>query len=397
VVCANGGVVARGVRNKKLLVSLVVVVVALAALAPRIRVAYLTTLLLMEIPTPESDGPIASRLPDPVVERVTFEAAGRAMVADVYRPRGRGPHPGIVLNHGVAAGGMHDRRLVNFADALARCGYVALVPEFVNLKEFRVRPSDVGEVVGAYEYLEALPYVDPGRVGLFGFSYAGGLALLAANDSSIAERVRFCFLLGSYYDLRNIVAYATTGYYRDDGDWVYNEPAHTGKWAFLRNMLELVDDEADRAVLARIAEAKFEDESSDVSTLADSLGEEGKTLYRLMTNRDPDSVDGLIDRLSPRILDYFDRLSLPGNIVSVRASLIVAHGRDDQLMPYTESIRLAENAPPDADVHLRILESFQHVDLKFSWEGGPGTWVASIAELGRVFSVAYELLAQGLL
>jgi acetyl esterase/lipase len=388
--------------GKAWLVVLVTAVLLYALFGSHLVVAYRTVLVLMELPTPETDGAIADRLPDPVVERVTFDVAGRAMLADVYRPAddgeaSDGPHPGIVLNHGVAAGGMHDLRLVNFADALARCGYVALVPEFINLKEFRVRPSDVGEVVGAYEYLESLPYVDPERVGLFGFSYAGGLAVLAASDPRIAERVRFCFLLGSYYDLRNIVTYATTGYYRDDGEWVYNEPAHTGKWAFMRNMLELVDDESDRRLLARIAEVKFEDESSDVSSLADSLGEEGRTLYRLMSNRDPDAADGLIDRLSPGILDYFDRLSLPGNIESVRASLIVAHGRDDQLMPYTESIRLAENAPPAADVHLRILESFQHVDLRFSWEGGPRAWVASVAELGRVFSVAYELLEQGLL
>ena len=393
---------ARGVKNRKLLVSLVVVVVALVALAPRIRLAYLTTLLLMEIPTPDSDGPIASRLPDPVIERVTFEAAGRTMVADVYRPAvdgvpAAGLHPGIVLNHGVARGGRSDLRLVNFADALARCGYVALVPEFVNLKEFRVRPSDVDEVVDAYRYLEDLPDVDPDRIGIFGFSYAGGLGVLAAADPAIADRVRFCFLLGSYYDLGDIVTYATTGYYREDGDWVYMEPRHTGKWAFLKNMLELVDDSSDRALLSRIADVKLADESRNVAATADSLGPEGSRLYELMVNRDPDLAAGLIDDLSPRILEYFDALSLPGNIDGVSARLIVAHGRDDNLMPYTGSIALAENAPADATVHLRILESFQHVDLEFSWEGGPSEWAATLAELGRVYSVAHELLAQGML
>ncbi len=79
------------------------------------------------------------------------------------------------------------------------------------------------------------------------------------------------------------------------------------------------------------------------------------------------------------------------------ARLIITHGRDDNLMPYTESILLAENAPPKATVQLRILESFQHVDLEFSWEGGPADWVATLAEVGRVYSVMYALLAEGLL
>ena len=387
-------------KRTRLLVCAVMVAIALLALGPRVRVAYLTTLLLLELPTPESDGPIAGRLPDPRVARVTFEAAGRTMVADVYRPasgRRGSRRPGIVLNHGVAAGGMNDLRLVNFADALARCGYVVLVPEFINLKEFRVRPSDVDEMVGSYEYLEQLPDVDPDRAGFFGFSYAGGLAVLAANDPRIAERVRFCFLLGSYYDAKSIVIYATTGYYLEDGEWIYMTPRHTGKWAFLKNMLEFVDDAGDRALLARIADAKLASEACDVSATADSLRGDGADLYELMMNEDPDAAGRIIERLNPRILSFFDEISMPGNMENVTAHLIITHGRDDNLMPYTESILLAENAPPKATVQLRILESFQHVDLEFNWEGGPAGWAATLAEVGRVYAVVYALLAQGLL
>jgi len=291
----------------RLLVCVVLVAIALLALGPRVRVAYLATFLLLELPTPETNGPIASRMPDPQIERVTFEASGRTMIADVYRPAAGSQdsrHPGIVLNHGVAAGGMNDLRLTNFADALARAGYVALVPEFINLKEFHVQLSDVGEMVGSYEYLERLPYVDPDRVGFFGFSYAGGLAVLAANDPRISERVRFCFLLGSYYDIRSIITYATTGYYREDGEWVYMEPRHTGKWAFLRNSLELARDATDRRLLTRIANSKLKDETCDVSASADSLGEEGAKLYELMMSGDPDAAGRIIDSLSPRILSF---------------------------------------------------------------------------------------------
>jgi acetyl esterase/lipase len=384
-------------RRRSWFVLWLAVVIVVIGLGSHVRVAYMTTLLLMEVPSPESDGPIAERLPDPLVERMSFEAAGRTVIADVYRPARRGRHPGIVLNHGVAAGGMNDLRLVNFADALARTGYVALVPEFVNLKEFRVRPSDVDEVVGSFEYLRGRPDVRPDRVGIFGFSYAGGLAMLAANDPAIADDVRFCFLLGSYYDLRSIVTYATTGHFLENGEWVYMEPRHTGKWAFLKNMLELVEDGRDRALLSRIAGAKLADESSDVSAVADSLGEEGGHLYALMTNEDPERAGELIDSLSPGLLEYFDALSLPGNIDNVTARLIIAHGRDDNLMPYTESLALAENVPRGASVHLRILESFQHVDLEFSGDSGLTGWIGTAAEMCRVFSVTYELLRMGLL
>jgi len=384
-------------RRRARLITVAAVAIVLLGLSSRIHVAYLTALVLAESATPLVDGPIATRRPDPTVEPVTFRAGTKAIVADVYRPAGEGPHPGIVLNHGVADLGKDDPRLVNFADAVARAGYVALVPEFENLKGFRVRPSDVDEVIAAYEYLAGRPDVKPDRVGLFGFSYAGGLAVLAASDPRIADRVRFCFLLGSYYDLENVVTYMTSGMYRSDGRWAYLEPRNSGRWAFLINSADLIEDEGDREALVEIARAKWDDPGAEVGALVESLGEEGRRAYDLMVNDDPDGTRPLIEGLSPRVREYFDALSLEGKIDRLEAHLIVGHGRDDNLIPYTESLLLAENVPPAASVHLAILESFQHVDLELGEGEGIGAFFGSVAEIGRLFSITYDLLAQGLL
>jgi dienelactone hydrolase len=384
-------------RRRAKWITVAAVALLLLGAPSRIHTAYLATLVLAESATPLIDGPIAGRLPDPVIERVTFEACGKPVVADLYLPQSEGPHPGIVLNHGVADLGKDDPRLVNFADAVARAGFVALVPEFENLKAFRVRPSDVDEVVAAYEYLTARSDVIPDRVGLFGFSYAGGLAVLAASDPRIADRVRFCFLLGSYYDLENVVTYMTTGMYRSDGEWTYLEPRNSGRWAFLINSADLIEDEDDRETLVKIARAKWDNADTDVGELVESLGEEGRRAYDLMVNEDPGRTRALIDGLSPRVREYLDALSLGGKIDRLRAHLIVGHGRDDNLIPYTESLLLADHVPPGASVHLAILDSFQHVDLELGGGRGIGGFFASVAEVGRLFSITYDLLAQGLL
>jgi dienelactone hydrolase len=384
-------------RRRVRLLTLAAVALVLLGLSSRIHVAYLTALVLAESATPLVDGPIATRRADPVIEPVTFPAGLRTLVADVYLPAGAGPHPGIVLNHGVADLGKDDPRLVNFADAVARAGYVALVPEFPNLKGFRVRPADVEEVIAAFEYLAGRPDVDAERVGLFGFSYAGGLAVLAASDARIADRVRFCFLLGSYYDLENVVTYMTTGMYRADGEWRYLEPRNSGRWAFLINSADLIEDPGDREALVEIAEARWDDPEADVEALVESLGEEGRRAFDLMVNDDPDRTRPLIAGLSPRVREYFEALTLEGKIDRLEAHLIVGHGRDDNLIPYTESLLLAENVPPGASVHLAILESFQHVDLELGGGEGLGAFFESVAEVGRLFSITYDLLAQGLI
>jgi len=293
-------------------VTVTAIAVTLLALSPRIRVAYLTALVLAESATPLVDGPIARLSPDPTIEPVSYECEGSRIIADLYLPAGDGRHPGIVLNHGVADRGKDDPRLTNFADALARAGYAALVPEFANLKGLRVRPSDVDEVIASYEFLEGDPRVLPDRVGLFGFSYAGGLAVLAASDPRISDRVRFCFLLGSHYDLENAITYMTTGMYRFEGDWVHLEPRNSGRWAFLMNSADLIESEADRDLLIEIAERRWHDPNADVAALVGLLEEEGARVYSLMVNDDPERTGEIIGGLSERVQRYFRELSLGG-------------------------------------------------------------------------------------
>jgi len=366
-------------------------------LSSRIHTAYVSALVLAESATPEDDGPISRLMPDPVLERVTFDAPARTVRADVYRPVGEERRPGIVLSHGVAARGKDDPRLVNFADALARAGYIALVPDFTNMREFRVRPSDVDELVASYEYLEARPDVDPGRVGLFGFSYAGGLSVLAAADPRIAARVRFCFLLGGYCDLENVLIYMTTGMYSVNGEWTYLEPRNSGRWAFLLNSSDLIDDDDDRVRLEQLARRKLDDPDADVRDIVASLGGEGALVYSLMVNDDPQRARRMIESLNPRIRRYLRDLSLSGRLDGLRARLIVGHGRDDDLIPYTESRLLAETVPASVPVHLEILDSFHHVDLELGAGEGLRGLAASLGEVFKLYSITYDLIAQGLI
>jgi acetyl esterase/lipase len=264
------------------------------------------------------------------------------------------------------------------------------------MREFRVRPSDIDELVTSYEFLETRPDIDAERIGLFGFSYAGGLSVLAAADPRIADRARFCFLLGGYYDLESVLIYMTTGMYESEGEWAYLEPRNSGRWAFLLNSSDLIEDAADRALLEELAERKLDDPNADVSDIVPALGSEGTLVYTLMVNDDPERARSLIGRLNPRVRAYLSDLSLEGKLEGLNARLIIGHGRDDDLIPYTESLLLAEKAPESTPVHIEILDSFHHVDLKLGSDGGLGGFFGSLAEVLRLYSITYDLLSQGL-
>jgi hypothetical protein len=72
---------------------------------------------------------------------------------------------------------------------------------------------------------------------------------------------------------------------------------------------------------------------------------------------------------------------------------ILAHGEDDDLIPFTETLRLAEAAPDPRKVHCEILKIFSHVDP----EQMPWTMKNLIyfylPEGWKLFGVVYQLMS----
>ncbi|MHA1153686.1 MAG: alpha/beta hydrolase, partial [Alphaproteobacteria bacterium] len=69
-------------------------------------------------------------------------------------------------------------------------------------------------------------------------------------------------------------------------------------------------------------------------------------------------------------------------LARLEAELILLHGRDDAIIPYTESRALAAAAPRDR-VTLCLVDNLSHVEL------GPG----GLADSYRLLAATYRLLA----
>ena len=110
--------------------------------------------LLREIAAGEEAIAPARRTPQPRAEAITYTTEGRRHAGDLYLPPGRPPEAGIVLVPGMAEEGGRDRRLVEFARALARpARFAVLVPDIPNLRELKVRPEDSRQISDAFRHL----------------------------------------------------------------------------------------------------------------------------------------------------------------------------------------------------------------------------------------------------
>ena len=316
---------------------------------------------------------------------VYWRVADRSYGGDIYRPGrpGDGGGAALVLVPGVARAGKDDRRLVAFANTLARAGFTVLVPDIENLRALKVKSRDVRSIADAMRYLAT---GRKSRVGLVAISYAAGPAVLAALQDDIRCRVGFVLAIGGYYDRLTILTYLTTGYYRErpEGPWRKGRRNAYGMWVSLLSFADLLAEAADREALEEIVRRKVRDLDADIGDLRARLGPDGRAVYALIANRDPDRAAGRIAALPAAVRRELAALDLKGRDFSgFAARLILIHGRDDAIIPYTESAALAA-AVPAGRASLYLVDSLAHVEL------GP-TGVVDTLKLWRAI---YRLLEE---
>jgi hypothetical protein len=286
---------------------------------------------------------------------------GRALRADLYRPtRETGT---LLLVHGLSPVGREHPELVRLARALNRHGQLVLVPQFEGLAAFQLTGREVDDVRAALGHLRAR---SPRPVGVLGFSFGAGPALLAAAE---VTDLRVAGAFGGYADLRDVIAFITTGVHQFGGRrWTVRQEEYN-RWKLLALLTGFVGDDADRAHLQRIVARRLAHPADDTSAEEARVGSPGRALLALVTNRRPEAVPALMTALPAGAGRALDALSPLSVMPRLAGRLLLAHGAGDESIPYTESLRLAAAAGP----HERalILETFHHAGPRAWWLSPP--------------------------
>src|SRR4051812_4380356 len=122
---------------------------------------------------------------DVLRDQVFVERDSGPLAADVYRPRGAGPFPGMLVVHGGAwrMGARAD--LAAFARRLAEHGYTAVAIDYRLAPTYKF-PAQIYDCQAAVRWMRAHASelkIDPARIGGFGYSAGGHLvALLGTLD-----------------------------------------------------------------------------------------------------------------------------------------------------------------------------------------------------------------------
>src|SRR3954451_4207811 len=194
--------------RKKLLLA-AVALLAIAAAIPSANRHLRATSVLARFADPRDSGRLANFERHAIDEKpFCFADEHGQLCGRIYSPLDIAHAPGIVLLHGVHWLGIDEPRLVSFARALSASGVIVFTPPIKELADFRISPASVPTIGLASQALHR--EIGRGPVGVIGFSFAGGLALLDAADTHYGNDIGFVAAIGAHDDLLRVARFFFT-------------------------------------------------------------------------------------------------------------------------------------------------------------------------------------------
>ncbi len=349
-------------RRSTLVISLLFIAIISSILYVSIRQNE-SILFLEDLAAGHEKSRLKSHTPKPKQISINYEIKSNQYQADLYIPQ-ESALASIVLIPGVAAQGKEDLRLVAFATTLARSRFMVLVPEISNLRELKIRAEDSRTIIDAFTYLISRPDIPvQGQAGIGAFSYAVGPAVLAALDPEVREKIDFILSVGGYYDVEQVITFFTTGYFKNENGWQYIKPNEYGKWVFVLSNIERLSRQTDKEIFHAIAQRKMDNPNASIEDLTDNLSVEASSILALLKNQNYSETLTLITGIPNAIRADLNALNLSNkNLSQLNAKLILLHGIDDDIIPYTESILLSR-AVAEGQSELFIVDGLAHVNV----------------------------------
>ncbi|MCX6009386.1 MAG: hypothetical protein NTW48_05045 [Chloroflexi bacterium] len=370
-----------------ILLSLIaIVVIAIILLAKPVKVGLRTAAAILDLGVSYKQNAKAIRK-NILISEVTYSSGDRDIAANLYRPDDQRRHSGLILAHGAVKGGKDDRALRFAGQSLARAGYVALVPQLDNLRNFRLHQDDIDVLVASFQYLARQEFSN-GKIGILGICLSAPLALLAATEPSINQDVAVVSSWGGFYNINDWLQAVISERYIDEGTAKPWWPRavlieETPKW-----LIELLPDPSDRVCIEEMLRGNSTD------SVKSNLSPSGRAMYELLTNRDPERVKDLWARLDPKILQTLNNLSPHLKIAQLKTKIAIIHTFTDDVIPWVESCKLAGAIKDENKIYFRVFRQFYHVSIEDLLKARISNLYNVISEAVQFYLYMYSILYQ---
>lgn len=334
------------------------------------------------------------RRPAPALRR-TITVAPRApgdrpFDAWLLAPRDRPPIGAFVVCPGLHYLGPADPRLERFLEVLAASGFLVLAPFLPDFLDLRVDPRVIDDLDRAFVALTAQPELPRGvKPGIFSISFGSLPTLRVAASAARRDAVGAVVLFGGYADWGRTIRFCL-GNGEDGAAPKKRDPLNQP--VVLMNLLDhLPGRPADPGPLIAAwrryvestwgrPELKAPERWQPLAEAAGAdLPPDARALYRVGCGLDPGALELCTEALR-RQGDARAFLDPRPHLGALRCRVVLCHGMDDDVIPYTEVHALAAALPPEAPRSTYVTGLYGHTGA---------------ASLGELLGRASELVREG--
>jgi hypothetical protein len=272
--------------------------------------------------------------PPPRVEDGTERLGALDMRVTWWIPGWGSLHPAVMLVNGATEKGNDDPETRRLGEALARAGYMVMLPEFPFIKAGRLERDATSILDAAFARAVARPETKGMAVGAFGFSVGGGMLLAAASRPGPLSGASYIGVLGGYFDLDAYLASVLSLTQRRNGTL---EPWEADAEVRLRLPVAAAEALSDRDDRERVT-AELRSTGGRISGEPPSgLQSEGVALWRALSATEYDIALERLHQLPVSLRAVLEALSPRTSWPAVKAPVFWLHDVGDRFEPVSEA------------------------------------------------------------
>jgi len=271
----------------------------------------------------------------------------------LYVPLDVSHPPALVLLHGIHKAGIEEPRLINFGRTLARAGVEVMTPELKDLADYQVTPGTV-DAIGNAVVLLGEKTGEP-KVGILGLSFAGGLALLAAERPEYANKIGFVAAVGAHDDMARVARFfAANMIEKPDGSSVAFQAHEYGALVLAYAHPEDFFPPKDVSTAREALRLWLWEQPAVSMKTAEGMSREGKQELDVLLHHRVQLQQTFFHEIE-RHQAEMQAVSPHSHIADLRVPVYLLHGSSDSIIPASETLWLGKDVP-QADLR-RVLVS----------------------------------------
>lgn len=285
----------------------------------------------------------------------------------------------IISLTGFSMSGYQDKRIAVVNNAFAKMGYRVITPKINTIDQLLIHPSGIDEMKEVINKITADQKLNPNKFcpAVFAPSFTAGIASLAIAELPKNSVSSFC-LIGSFCNFESTIEFALTSEKNTD-DY--------GMHILMKNFIKY--EVGNNSELEALIQTALEDNGlkRQVPLLPNLLAQTDLATVELYKKLRYDSEfrrDMIMAAWTkiPEFTSWKNRLDLSKHAHKITCPITIIHGKDDNVIPSSESILLNSLLKKhNQKVHLKLSNLLDHGDIKVRFD-----IISEITKLAKAFS-----------